>query len=98
MLLTIVTLVYAGILVLALAAVLITVAIYLWRISAMLGDVRGALVQVASRTEPLKLHLDPLYQLTEETVDAFDDATREIEKAAGAENEADEFEEAAAAL
>ena len=73
-LLRVLTLVYAGVLVTALATALIVIAVYLWRIALVLGDVRTALGEVRDRTAPLRQHLGPLEALTEEHVQEFDDA------------------------
>jgi uncharacterized protein YoxC len=53
-LLTILTLVYVAILVLALAASLIAILVYLRRINTALGEVRSALETVEQRSAPLE--------------------------------------------
>ncbi len=76
--LTVATLVYAAILVLALAVVLSIIAIQLWRIAAALGETRDALRTVAERTAPLKGHLGGLTTLTEENVHRIDASAASI--------------------
>jgi hypothetical protein len=92
------TLAYAAILVLALAATLITIAVYLWRIAAALGSVRQALIEVRDRTMPLKQHLGGLEQLTEERVHEFESATIAIERSVDIYNQADVVTEEAGKL
>jgi len=77
------TLVYTAVLVLALAVALTTIAVYLWRVAFALRDVRAALSLVRERTGPLRQHLQPLEALTEEHVEAFEDATTLLERATG---------------
>ena len=96
--LVVVTVVYAAVLVAALAATLITIAVYLWRISAMLERVRRALAEVRERTAPLHQDLDGVSRLTEDHVEEFEQATIALERAAGVPNEADLLEEEAANL
>lgn len=96
--LTVVTLIYAAVLVGALATTLITIAVYLWRIAATLGQVRDALSVVRTRTAPLEQHLAGISQLTAQHVEDFEQATTEIERAAGVPNEADVLEAEAARL
>jgi uncharacterized protein YoxC len=59
-LLTILTLIYVAILVLALAASLIMILVYLRRISGVLGDVHAALERVTAQTGPLEQSLQGL--------------------------------------
>jgi hypothetical protein len=75
------TLIYAGVLVTALAVVLTTITVYLWRISGALADARAALALVRDRTAPLRQHLEGLEALTEENVLRVEDATTTIEQA-----------------
>ena len=82
-LLRVLTLIYAGVLVAALAAVLSTIAVYLWRISGALADARAALALVRDRTRPLRQHLEGLEELTEHNVLRVEDATTTIEQALG---------------
>ena len=97
-LLTDVTLVYAAVLVVALATTLITIAVYLWRIARTLKGVRSALGDVRERTSPLAQNLDGLSRLTERRVEEFEHATSDLERAAGVPNEADLLEQEAAKL
>lgn len=80
-LLRVLSLIYAGVLVTALAVVLITIAVYLWRIAGALADARSALALVRDRTAPLRHHLKGLEELTEENVRRVEDATTTIERA-----------------
>jgi hypothetical protein len=80
-LLRVLTLVYAGVLVAALATALIVIAVYLWRIARVLGDVRAALGEVRDRTAPLRQHLGPLEALTAEHVQEFEDAASALDSA-----------------
>lgn len=57
-LLTWLTVIYALVLVLALAVSLITIFVYLWRIGSALGKVKNALVEALDNTEPLQGHLE----------------------------------------
>ncbi len=57
-LLTWLTVIYAVVLVLALAASLITIFVYLWRIGSALAEVRGALDQAKANTAPLENHIE----------------------------------------
>ncbi len=59
-LLRIITLVYAGVLVLALAASLTAILIYLRKIASALGDTYDALARVEEGTRPLEDLLEPL--------------------------------------
>ena len=59
-LLTWLTIIYAVVLVLALAASLITIFIYLWRIGSALALVEGALGQAERNTAPLKGHVEAI--------------------------------------
>ena len=97
-LLRLVTIAYAAVLVVALAATLATIGAYLWRIAAALERVRGALVEVRVRSAPLAGHLEGLEHLTEEHIREFENATTAVERALGAYNEADLIEEQAASL
>ena len=97
-LLRVVTIAYAIVLVLTLAATLITITVYLWRIAAVLGGIRRALVQVRERTAPLKQHFAGLEQLTDARVQAFEEAAIAIERSVGIYNKADVFAQAAAKL
>jgi hypothetical protein len=66
-LLTWLTLIYAVVLVLALAVTLVTICVYLWRIGAALGEARSALEAVARQTEPLERHVAVLGEPVEAT-------------------------------
>jgi hypothetical protein len=80
-LLRLLTLIYAGVLVAALAVVLITIMFYLWRVAGALADARAALVLVRERTAPLRQHLQGLEELTIEHVQQVEEATTTIEQA-----------------
>jgi len=97
-LLRIVTLAYVAILVLALATVLTTIAVYLWRIASMLERIRGALGEMRERTAPIAAHFQGLDALTEEHVREFEQATIALERSVGIFNTADVIEEQAFAL
>lgn len=73
-LLRILTLLYVAVLVIALAASLITILVYLWRIGGVLGQAREALVAVRDHTQPLAGHLEPLHALQGREVEAFEKA------------------------
>lgn len=60
--LTILTAIYFGVLVVALAASLIGIWVFLRRISAALADVAEALTAVREATAPLQVHLERLQQ------------------------------------
>ena len=75
------TLVYAGVLVAALAVVLMTIAFYLWRVAGALAEARAALALVRERTAPLRQHLQGLEELTIEHVQQVEEATTTIERA-----------------
>ncbi len=57
-LLTWLTIIYAVVLVLALAVSLSTIFYYLWRIGSALAQVKEGLIQARENTAPLKGHLD----------------------------------------
>lgn len=75
------TLVYAAVLVLALAASLLAVWIYLRRIAAALGEVREALAEARRRTAPLEEVLRPLRDVSEETAGEMDAAESALQQA-----------------
>lgn len=75
------TLVYAGVLVAALAASLITILVYLWRIGSVLGDTREALRVVVDRTRPLPVHLEPLRALRSADAAALEEAADALHRA-----------------
>lgn len=60
-LLTTLTLIYAVVLVVALAASLIAILVYLRRIAAVLGEVHDLLAEVNRQADPLESHLHPLH-------------------------------------
>jgi hypothetical protein len=66
-LLLILTLVYAAVLVLALAASLIAIWVFLRRVGNALGEAYDALVRVEERTRPLEQLLEPFAQQLERT-------------------------------
>ena len=80
-LLTLATLVYAGVLVVVLVAVLSTIAVHLWLISRALSETRASLAGVRDRTAPLREHLSDLAALTDENVQRVSEATISIERA-----------------
>ncbi|MDQ3649563.1 MAG: hypothetical protein M3458_04640 [Acidobacteriota bacterium] len=57
-LLTWLTVIYAVVLVLALAVSLITIFFYLWRIGSALAEVKRGLIQARENTAPLQGHLE----------------------------------------
>ncbi len=57
-LLTWLTVIYAVVLVLALAVSLITICFYLWRIGSALAEVKRGLIQARENTAPLQGHLE----------------------------------------
>ena len=59
-LLTWLTVIYLVVLVLALAASLITIFVYLWRIGSALAAVRDVLAQAERNTAPLEGHLETI--------------------------------------
>jgi hypothetical protein len=63
-LLTILTLIYVAVLVVALVASLIAIFVYLRRISRTLGEAREALTAVRNATVPLEGHLQSLHDLS----------------------------------
>jgi hypothetical protein len=82
-LLRVLTLLYAGVLVAALAVVLISISFYLWRIAGALAEAWEALVLVCDRTAPLRQHLQGLERLTMDRVKRVEEATTTIEQAVG---------------
>lgn len=80
-LLRILTLVYAAVLVLALAASLLAIWIHLRRISHALGKVREALGAARRETGPLEDSLRPLRDLLEETAGEMKAAECALERA-----------------
>lgn len=81
------TLIYAGVLILAVAAVLTTIAVYLWRIAAAASRIREALVHVRDRTEPLKQHLEGLESISDERARRLESAVSTLEESAGIHSE-----------
>ncbi len=59
-LLTVLTVAYALILVVVLAATLITIVFYLWKIGTTLGQIAGGLQTVERQTAPLAVQIDGL--------------------------------------
>jgi hypothetical protein len=80
--LIVVTLVYAAILVLALAASLTAILVYLVRINRELDGVRNALASVPAAAEPLGRHLEPLEEPLDSTVEALEMAEKNLARAA----------------
>lgn len=62
-LLLLLTLVYAAVLVVALAASLIAILVYLCRIAAVLGEVHETLEAVSRETDPLESSIQPLHDV-----------------------------------
>lgn len=79
--LTVLTLVYAGILVAALAASLITILVYLRRIGRTLGEAREALSEVAAASGPLQEPLERLEDELAAAADALEPGAEALERA-----------------
>ena len=79
-LLTAATLVYAGVLVLALVVVLSTIGVQLWLISRALRDTKTALAGVATRTASLRDQLSGGTTLIERNVSRIQDAIGSLER------------------
>ena len=79
-LLTAATLVYAGVLVLALVVVLSTIGVQLWLISRALRDTKTALAGVATGTASLRDHLSGVTTLIDRNVSRIEEATRGLER------------------
>lgn len=77
-LLRLLTLVYAGVLVLALAVSLIAVVVYLRRIAAVLGQTRQSLSATQQRTAALEVHLTPLSEEFDRARSAMSDAAKNL--------------------
>lgn len=77
-LLRLLTLMYAGVLVLALAVSLIAVIVYLRRIAAVLGQTRESLSVAQQRTAQLEGHLTPLSEETDRARSAISDAAKNL--------------------
>jgi hypothetical protein len=75
------TLIYAGVLVAALAGSLALIAVYLWRIARVLRGVQLALATVRDRTAPIRQHLEPLAALTKRHVEEFGAAATALDEA-----------------
>ena len=80
-LLRILTLIYVAVLVLALAASLLAIWIYLRRIGAALAEARDALVAVARESAPLESHIQPLRDVVGEMADELQAADTHLESA-----------------
>lgn len=80
-LLRLVTLVYAGVLVLALAVSLTAIWVYLRRIAGALGGAREAFSRVATETEHLDPNLHPLRDLSREAAEEMSAAESALESA-----------------
>lgn len=74
-LLTILTLIFVAILVLVLAASLITIFVLLWRIGGKLEKVRDALATVRDETAPLEAPLQDLKAVMDEIAENVADAS-----------------------
>lgn len=70
-LLRVLTLIYAAVLVLALAASLIAILLYLRKTSRALGAARAALAEARRESLALQEHLSPLEGLSREAADEF---------------------------
>lgn len=75
------TLIWSGVLVLALAASLTAIWLYLRRIASALADVREALAGVTRATAPMKEHIQPLREQVEVAHEALQDACSTFEHA-----------------
>ena len=80
-LLRILTLIYVAVLVLALAASLIAIWIYLRRIGGALGEVRVALAAAARESAPLESHIQPLRDIAGEMAAELQTADAYLQKA-----------------
>lgn len=79
--LTVATLVYAAVLVLALAASLITILVYLVRIGRALGQVEEALTAVTRETAPLRGPLERLEQAVADSAAEVSTAEKKMDEA-----------------
>jgi hypothetical protein len=77
------TWIYAAVLVLALAASLIAILVYLWRIASSLGKARAALEAVRDETAPLS---EPLEQLRDVSGGAAEELSKARESLARADD------------
>jgi hypothetical protein len=77
----ILTLVYVAVLVLALAASLLAIWVYLRRIGAALAEARDALAIAARESSPLESHIQPLRDLAGEMADELAAADSYLEEA-----------------
>jgi hypothetical protein len=80
-LLTWISVIYAAVLVLALALSLIAIAALLWRVSFTLGEARTSLLRVRDATQPLKRQLGGVADAVLSTQAAFATARAELERA-----------------
>lgn len=80
-LLTVLTLIYAAVLVLALAASLIMILLYLRRIATALGEARAALESVADRTAGLDEPLTVVRDAIGESVEPFEQTAQLLQQA-----------------
>lgn len=76
------TLIYAAVLVLALAASLIAIWIYLRRIAAALDEVHGALATASRESGPLSTHLQSLNETAGGSAEELADAQARLARAA----------------
>ncbi len=79
--LLIVTLIYAAVLVIAVAASLVAILVYLRRIGDLLAEARGALAQVQEQTQPLEAHLSGLGAIVGETAQQAHDSAARLQEA-----------------
>jgi uncharacterized protein YoxC len=77
-LLRVLTLVYAAVLVAALATVLALILAYLWRIGTVLARARSSLERVAERTRPLNGAMPPLHDDVNVHVRELETAARQM--------------------
>lgn len=77
-LLRVLTLIYAGVLVVALATVLTLIAIQLWRIGTVLSRARERLALTAERTRPLRDAMPPTHDKVNEKVRELEVAARQM--------------------
>ena len=80
-LLTILTLIYVAILVIALAASLIAILVYLRRIAGTLGEVGSALEQVRKETAPLEAYMEQVRDATGDSADQLSQAEKKLKSA-----------------
>ncbi|CAN5648993.1 hypothetical protein BH23GEM3_BH23GEM3_11420 [soil metagenome] len=80
-LLRILTLIYAGVLILALAASLIAIWVLLRRTAGALAEAKRLLLRVEHQTAPLRDHIEPLRDGAGAVAEALDTAGTQLEEA-----------------